>query len=85
LKLGKKRMRGRRELDNLLPSLRVRDSLLPNNRDRDSKEVTGEEGQNEVDQELEGEGEEGVEGDEVVLSRVDRLLRRHKAERETGE
>ena len=75
-------MRGRRELDNLLLSLRDRDSLLPNNKDRDSKEVTGEEGRNEVDQEL--EGEVGVEGDEVVLSRVDPLLRRHKSRAERG-
>lgn len=80
-------MRGRRELDNLPLSLRDRDSLLTNNRDRDSREVTGEEGQNEVDQELEGEGEEGVEGGEEVLSRVDRLLKRHepRAERVKGE
>jgi len=80
-------MRGRRELDNLPLSLRDRDSLLPNNRDRDSKEVTGEEGRNEVDQELEGEGVEGAEGDEEVLSRVDRLLRRHepRAEQVKGE
>ena len=37
-----------------------------------------------MDQEL--EGEEGVEGDEEVLSRVDPLLRRHesRAQRVTG-
>jgi hypothetical protein len=69
-------MRGKRELDNLLLRARVRDSLLPSNRVRDSKEVTGEDGQIEVDLEL--EGEDGVEGDEEVPSRVDRLLRRHK-------
>jgi chorismate-pyruvate lyase len=83
LKLGKKRMRGKRVLDNLLSNLlglnKVRDRVkVKANRDRVSKEVVGEEGRIEVDQELEEE-EEGVVGVGEVLSREVRLQKHDRA------
>jgi len=68
-------MRGRRELDNLLLSLQPGlNRVRVKDKDKDNRvKAVGVEGQIEV--ELEPEGVVEVEGDEEVVSRVDKLKR----------
>lgn len=78
MKPGKRRMRGRKVLDNLLLRGRLKvkvNRTRDSSKDRDNREETGVEGRIEVDLELVGEVEE-VEEEVVPNNRVVRLLKK---------